>query len=319
MKKMERGSIERSPILLTGGNRTGTTWAGKMLAASEAVGYIPEAFNTEVGLLRNSGLIKQEYLHLPQCDEFPDIYNLVSGILDWRYYSVNDLFLATEYQPFRWNYARRIKHYYMMLRNRMQNRRGLLKDPIALFSAEWLADKFNMQVVVLIRHPAAYVASIKRVGWRFDFNNLSSQERLMDDLLFELRDEIYHPPSDIVSEASLLWKCFYHAVEKYKQRRPDWIFVLHEELSKDPVAGFKDLYNRLHIPLGEKEYKVIREHSYSLSQTDVASDVVHQLKRDSSSLVNAWKSKLSESELRDIKAKTAPVWMSFYDEDTWYI
>ncbi len=52
-------------------------------------------------------------------------------------------------------------------------------------------------------------------------------------------------------------------------------------------------------------------------KNDIASDVVHQLKRDSSSLVNAWKSKLSDSELRDIKAKTAPVWMSFYDEDTW--
>ncbi len=46
------GDIDCRPILVTGGNRTGTTWTGKMLAASAAIGYIPEAFNTQVGLLK---------------------------------------------------------------------------------------------------------------------------------------------------------------------------------------------------------------------------------------------------------------------------
>lgn len=33
---------------------------------------------------------------------------------------------------------------------------ALCKDPIAVFSAPWLADTFDMDVVVTIRHPAAW-------------------------------------------------------------------------------------------------------------------------------------------------------------------
>ena len=38
--------------------------------------------------------------------------------------------------------------------------RPLLKDPIAVLSAPWLADTFDMEVIVLIRHPAAFVNSV---------------------------------------------------------------------------------------------------------------------------------------------------------------
>ena len=35
----------RRPILVTGGHRTGTTWVGKMLAASGEAAYISEPLN----------------------------------------------------------------------------------------------------------------------------------------------------------------------------------------------------------------------------------------------------------------------------------
>src|SRR5947209_3701161 len=35
----------RKPILVTGSHRSGTTWVGKMLAATPSVGYIHEPFN----------------------------------------------------------------------------------------------------------------------------------------------------------------------------------------------------------------------------------------------------------------------------------
>ena len=33
------------PILLTGSNRSGTTWTGKMIASSDEVFYVEEPFN----------------------------------------------------------------------------------------------------------------------------------------------------------------------------------------------------------------------------------------------------------------------------------
>ena len=41
---------------------------------------------------------------------------------------------------------------------RRRGARMVMKDPIALFSAEWLSTRFDMPVVVIIRHPAAFVA-----------------------------------------------------------------------------------------------------------------------------------------------------------------
>ena len=44
---------------------------------------------------------------------------------------------------------------------RRRGDRVVMKDPLAFFSAEWLMQNFGMTVVVLIRHPAAFVASLK--------------------------------------------------------------------------------------------------------------------------------------------------------------
>lgn len=46
----------------------------------------------------------------------------------------------------------------------MPRSRPLVKDPFALFSAEWFADNFDAEVIVIVRHPAAVVSSIKRLG-----------------------------------------------------------------------------------------------------------------------------------------------------------
>ncbi len=74
--------------------------------------------------------------------------------------------------------------------SRAAGRRGatpLVKDPIALFSAEWLAATFDMRVLVMIRHPAAFAASIRRRGWRHRFADFLEQPLLMRDLLGAVR------------------------------------------------------------------------------------------------------------------------------------
>lgn len=54
-------------------------------------------------------------------------------------------------------------------------KRTAIKNIIALISADWLYKTFNLDVVMLIRHPAAFVASFKVKQWNFDFSNFSSQ------------------------------------------------------------------------------------------------------------------------------------------------
>ncbi len=57
-----------------------------------------------------------------------------------------------------------------------------MKDPLALFSSEWLASEFDMDVVLLVRHPAAFAASVRRQGYHHPFSHFLLQPALMDRL-----------------------------------------------------------------------------------------------------------------------------------------
>ena len=71
--------------------------------------------------------------------------------------------------------------------SRARRARPLLKDPIAVFSSEWLASRFGAQVVVLIRHPAAFASSLKRLGWTHRFEHFLDQPLLLRDHLSSVR------------------------------------------------------------------------------------------------------------------------------------
>lgn len=71
-------------------------------------------------------------------------------------------------------------------------RRGrlIVKDPIAALSSDWLGRNFDLEVVVLVRHPAAFAASLKRLNWRHPFEHFLKQEMLMERHLDSYRAEI---------------------------------------------------------------------------------------------------------------------------------
>ena len=87
-----------------------------------------------------------------------------------------------------------------------------------------------MDVLVLVRHPAAFAASLSRLDWRFDFTNFLSQPSLMSTDLAPFADEIEaaaQRPPDPISEAALLWKSIYATVDRYRRERPRWMFLRH--------------------------------------------------------------------------------------------
>src|SRR5205823_10236861 len=117
-------------------------------------------------------------------------------------------------------------------RFRKRRVRPLLKDPIALFSAEWIADRFGGQVVALIRHPAAFASSLKKYRWTHPFGDFLAQPLLMRDLLSSYTEEITRfadaqrkgEEPEIVDQAILFWNVIHAAVDTYRERRSDWFF-----------------------------------------------------------------------------------------------
>jgi len=202
--------------------------------------------------------------------------------------------------------------------SRILGLRPLLKDPLAVFSAEWLASTFNMNVVVMIRHPAAFVSSVKRLGWKHPFSHFLAQPLLVKEHLHPFIVEIEEYATrehDIVDQAALLWNLIYHMIEKYQERYEDWIFVRHEDLSQEPLTGFHFLFDRLDLEFSPRIQKIIKE--YSHARNPINSEDPFLIRRSSQSLVKKWQQELSKSQITRIRNKVENISSRFYGDDDW--
>lgn len=285
-----------TPILVVGSHRSGSTWLGKMLALARGVKYVSEPFNPQVGLKifshwfcyineANQGEYSAE---IAQLLKFHGRFRLSLPAL--KYWS-NGF----------WPGKKRI----------------LIKDPIASFSADWLAQKFGARVVVLLRHPAAFYASLKRVNWHFDFNNFLAQKELMADHLAPLENLIKKPNKSFAEEAAILWLCLYTVLTKYLKKNPDWLMARHEDLALEPLEGFAALYQKLNLDFTPQIEKTIAQYSAAENVGQVKSGEELVLKRNSQALVKLWQKQLTPEEIKIIKEITGELAAHYYANDSW--
>lgn len=72
-----------------------------------------------------------------------------------------------------------------------------------------------MNVLVQVRHPAAFCSSLKVKDWEFDFNNFLRQPLLIENYLYPFRDEIQEfaeRKRNIIEQGILLWNCIHHTI-----------------------------------------------------------------------------------------------------------
>lgn len=195
--------------------------------------------------------------------------------------------------------------------------RLIVKDPIACVSSEWLANNFNLQVVVLVRHPAAFAASLKRLCWQFPFDHLLSQGKLMEEHLELYRSEIERVPTDIVAQAALLWKCLYSILFTYMDRNPQWIVRTHEQLSQEPVGELKELYKQLNLSWTKTVEEQIKLYTNVGNPVHAPERVVQQMMRNSAANAFSWKSTLTEEEKARVYAITHAESSRYYSGQHW--
>jgi Sulfotransferase family len=284
-----------------------------MLAFARGVGYIHEPFSpiTPVGV--SSARFPHFFAYV--CDENEDRYlcNL-ERTLQFRYELRAQLAaIRTAGEA-----ARTVSDLAGFARARVLRARPLVKDPIAVFSAEWMASTFDMDVVVCVRHPAAVASSLKRLGWKHEFQTFLSEPLLMRDYLARFDAEIREfarSERDVVSQAALLWRLIYHTVSIYRERHSDWIFLRHEDVSRDPVGAFERLYAQLGLELTPHARRRILAATSDRNPRELRSK--HSIRVDSASNVQNWKSRLSAGEIEWIRQETRDVAPLFYSDDEW--
>jgi hypothetical protein len=303
----------RRPILVTGSHRSGSTWVGKMIAAHPRVSYVHEPFNPA---LQPGCPVSHQWHHVTEEDEG----RFVAYLRPWL-----------EFHHSWWQDVRAGAHPRRLVgatlrtlgawKHRLLGWRPLLKDPIAFFSAEWLAETFGMDVVVVIRHPAAFASSVKRLGWTFNFDHLLGQPRLMETLLAPFADEVRRmarTPPDVVGHAILFWRIVHQVTLDYSRRHPDWTFVRHEDLSRRPADEFHALFGRVGLDFPPCARRAVEEFTSEGNAGEVAAGVKTQLRRDSRANVWNWRHRLSPAEVARVRAGTGNLARFFYPESEWW-
>ena len=303
----------KRPILLTGAHRSGTTWAGRMISESSSIGYIHEPFNSHIrcGPSSRPFIRPFQYLNSESAQAYT---NVMDDVLKFKFPLAGNVLRIRKLHDVTWI----LRQQQRALSARLRRLRPLVKDPIALYSSQWLADTYDMDVVIMLRHPAAFCSSLLLKKWSFQFKHFQQQSDLIERYLFPFRDEIDHFSKNempLLDQAVLLWNCAYSTVDQFMQENPKWVLLKHEDLSSDPVAQFEDLYQRLGIEFDQGCRAAVLDSSGAHNPQEQKRNM--ELRRDSVANIKNWKKRLSEAEIARIRIGTERVSSLFYKELDW--
>ncbi|HTS16510.1 MAG TPA: sulfotransferase [Verrucomicrobiae bacterium] len=306
-----RASGGLRPILVTGAPRSGTTWVGRIIGASPSTGYVQEPFNLVCRPGRCAAHFQYWFTYI--CEENEEQYiRPIEQTLQFRYQILEEL-KATR-TP--WDVARMARDFSQFQSHRIRRCRPLLRDPQAFFSAEWLAQRFSADVLVLIRHPAAFVGSFKSLRWEHPFDHFLKQSLLMRDYLHPFEDEIRkfaEQRQDVVDQAILLWRLIHSVILRYRETHPEWTFARHRDLSSNPLAQFRTIFERLGLPYGPREE--INTRHFCMAEASPDGYIWNSVVRNSAQNMDLWRTRLTEEEMGRVREKCSDLARQFYTED----
>lgn len=308
----------RRPILVTGSHRSGTTWVGRTLARSPDVSWVAEPFHPRHRRGVFGGRFAHWYQYITDENAGPwlrDLDHLFAGRYRWRC-AVGDVRRPTDVGLAARDAAR-------FARRRVTGQRALVKDPIAFFSAPWLAARYDLDVVVMVRHPAAFAWSLQRLDWRFDFANWLDQPLLMRDVLAPFADEIERLDGlgrdrrSVVEEASLVWRAVYSTAARWQDEHPGWQVLRHEDLSAAPVAGFAALFAALGVDFTDAIGSHVATSTGAHNPEGAPTGRAHALVRDSRANRRTWAACLDPSDIALLRDQVGAVAQRWYTDADW--
>jgi hypothetical protein len=314
----ERDGHPRKPILVTGSHRSGTTWIGRTLTRSPRLAWVAEPFHPR----HRRGVFGARFPHwfMYLCDDnagpwVDDLEHLMHARYRWGL-GARDIRRPVDA-------AMAARDAGRFLRRRLTHQRPLIKDPIALFSTPWLAERFDMDVVLMVRHPAAFAWSLIRLDWRFDLANWLDQPLLLRDLIGPWEDDIRRlhergrEGRTAIEEAALLWSVMYGVADCWRAQHPDWRFLRHEDISADPRRGFADLCAALAVPFDVRISDMVETTTAGDNPVVAPANRAHALQRDSRANRRAWVEHLGPGDIDTLRELTAPVAARWYAPEDW--
>jgi Sulfotransferase family len=324
-------------ILITGARRCGTTFVGKVLSKSDNAKYFFEPFNKDQGVkylpnywypffsenniteyqnrILNEVFINQKVNYKT---------SLYSKDYTWwdlnRYDLLKNLFTNFSQETLfkrlvRVFFKNRSNFEYLKYKFSFGVKNIIYKDPLASLSANFLTKRYKLKTVVLLRHPYSYYYSMKKQDWGANpYSNFFAQKSLYQNMTREYEIILKKHENNTALYSLIEYIVVYKELLKYNTEE-SFCFIRHEDLSSKPINVFEDIYKFCELNFNEKIKLYIYKNTNSSNHSDTK--VVSKTKRDSKSLINNWKGKISKEEMSLIKELTFDCIKNIYPENEW--
>ena len=289
---------------------------GKVLSLPREVDYIHEPFNLRCGM---PGM-KRRYLYVrPTLDteEMQAFHEKAKKIFTY------DFQLQSSYHR-RDSMSRKLvkkiigtrgPFYLRLAKLNPFHTTALIKDPTAPYTAEYLYKHFNVLPVIVIRHPASFIASLQRINWWPKATDVITQPALWEDFLQDEAAFWEQDFSDQIDNAAAHWRLHFKILLEQARRYPDWKVVKLEDLSKDPMRSFREVYHDLDIPWSKSVEQKIAKMTQNKGKAEVSSaNRVQDFNRDSAKIFELRRNSLEKDIRRRIFDICHDVALEFYDE-----
>lgn len=293
--------------MVTGTHRSGTTWVGRTIAQAQNVELVYEPFNLETTRYNFEYKFDYWFEHVPTSKKQKEIEEEFDQYIPNNFIQYPAKICRESGYPLK---TPLIFAKYLLLS--ASRPRYLLKDPIALLSAGWLYERYDLKVVCMIRNPLAFAGSLKKQGWDFDFKNFLEQEELMKTLLSDFKDEMgkVYAEGDFIDRVSLLWNVLNFVILDYQKRYPEWFFIKHETLARNPDENFGRMFRYLGLDFNDEIENYIRTYTSEKNPAEAKSNEFQP--RDAEKTIQAWKTRLTEEETERVRKATTEINSQLY-------
>ena len=296
--------------IVSGSHRSGTTWIGHTIAKGTNSAYIWEPFNVKVPFSKRSGYGKsflkiENWYHLVEnsddqiCIDLANLFNKreldIKGILSRLPKSLK----SNPKSTLKWLFNDS-----KLSINLKINNSAIIKDPIMLFSTEYISKKLESKCILISKDPRSFYNSLKKASWGFDFKNIyypCKRFEHLNEYIYEVEERLNKGTLLDPKSIGLLWNIL-HKHMYYLSKFKNFKLIKYEDICEDPVLYLDELAV---FATNKKLSKKIK-HRIFHKQIKKAnkSNRIHMIRHENSKEISKlWRSQLNKNELIEIEKK----------------
>jgi hypothetical protein len=313
----------KSPILIAGIPRSGTTWLSNVLVSGGKFGLVHEPDNerhTYSAYYYKRNLRRFPFLRAN--DKNQNYYNLFYNAINRPFSNLHSfsnkvLFKLANFDKLEVEKSlqensvnnpdlfKEVMWLYPFLPKNVKKQPRIIKSVHCVFSLEYILNNFKLKPVVIIRHPAAVISSYLKMNNPDMDRRIYKNKKLMNHL-FQIDKFDVSNLKTKEAKAGLQVAIFYKFISQFLIKKNEIPLVKHEDLCLDPLTEFKNLFKKLNLNFNQNVIDFIVENNVEGTGYDI--------KRSSNQAMNAWKSDLNQSQIDEIKLGYNLIPPHFYSE-----